>query len=60
MHNIRKTGSLEVYKFLEQNSIIKVLNTYTNKNVYLIFCWKNKITMLEKIKFDIVTHNFYE
>jgi hypothetical protein len=40
--------SLQVYNFLELNSIIKVLNTYTNNNIYLIFYWKNNIQLLEK------------
>jgi hypothetical protein len=53
-------GSLQVYKFLERNSIVKTINISTNENIYLIFFWKNKIPLLEKIKFDPVIHNVYE
>jgi hypothetical protein len=60
LHGIRKMSCLQVYKFLEQDTIIKKLNTYTNENIYLVFCWKNMIPLLEKNKFDVVIHNVYE
>jgi hypothetical protein len=47
IHRTIKTGYLQVYKFLEQKYIVKVLNSCMNKNIYHVFYWEKKIPLLE-------------
>jgi hypothetical protein len=57
--NFRHMLTLIFLKIYKIN--IKISKKYTQHlNIYLIFCWKNNIPLLEKIKFDLVIHNVYE
>jgi len=51
-------GGVEIYK--ERNGGQKFCVRSRKKNIYLIFCWKIKIPLLEEIKFDLVIQNVYE